>query len=98
MFKAVCLVCSWTFKAVTTVTTDDFKAIIVDFCAAIMKWVDVEPDAQEPLLLEINEQCVGLLGCNIPKEFYIPLGRLRIGKTIGAGAFGTIKVGCVGSM
>jgi hypothetical protein len=92
-FRAVCPVFSWAFKAVTT---DDFKAVIVDFCAAIMVRVDVKPDAQEPLL-EINEQCVGLLGCNIPKEFYIPLGRLRIGKTIGAGAFGTIKVRCVGS-
>ncbi len=75
-----------------------FKAAIVDFFAAITAvWEDAKPDDQEPLL-EINEQCVGLLGFNIPKEFYIPLGRLRIGERIGAGGFGVVKVGRVGSM
>ncbi len=73
----------------------DFKAVIMDLCAAIIVW-GVKRDAQEPFLMEINEQHeqhVGIFLRNIPKEFYIPLGRLRIGKTIGAGAFGTIKVG-----
>ncbi len=71
----------------------DACAAIVDACAAITAVMeDAKPDDQEPLL-EMNGPCVGLLGCNVPKEFYIPLGRLRIGKRIGAGGFGVVKVG-----
>ncbi len=67
----------------------------MDFKTVITVW-GVQLDAQEPLL-EINdeqyEQYVGHIGRNIPREFCIPFGRLRIGKTIGEGAFGIIKVG-----
>ncbi len=55
--------------------------------------IDIKKDAQEPML-EINEQyeqCVGLIGRNMPTDFYIPFGRLRIGKIIGRGAFGSAK-------
>jgi hypothetical protein len=39
---------------------------------------------------------VVIFGFSMPKEFYIPLGKLRIGRTTGFGANGTVKVG--GSM
>jgi hypothetical protein len=64
----------------------------------VWMWEDATRDDQEPLLEMMNEQCVGLLGFNIPKEFYIPLGRLRIGERIGGGGFGVVKVSRVGSM
>jgi hypothetical protein len=70
-------------------------SLAMDFKTLITVLGGAQLDAQEPLL-EINEkyeQYVGHIDRNIPRDFRIPFGMLRIGKTIGAGAFGTIKVG-----
>jgi hypothetical protein len=64
-------------------------SLATDLKAVKTVW-GVKLDAQEPLLKEMNEQYVE---CNVPKEFYIPFGKLRIGKIIGRGAVGTIRVG-----